>query len=96
MILWIIITCAVVGFALGAHCRLFPLAAVSALIVACWPLMPPASESALLSEGLTILVLLVVLQAFFLAGAVWRVSSPRAPFPQVRPSLAARLRGSGS
>jgi len=76
MILWAIVICAVVGFALGTHCRLFPLAAASALVVACLPLVLHATDSTLVSGGFAVLGLLAVLQAFFLVGAVLRVSSP--------------------
>jgi hypothetical protein len=79
MILWAAIACAAVGFALGMQCRLVPLAVASALVAVCWPLLPPASESTLVIGGLTILGLLFILQAFFLAGAMMGLRSPPLP-----------------
>jgi len=97
--LWALMVCAIVGFALGTQCRLIPLAAATALIAAVVMVAPPSapdvSESAasplafalggLVDFGSTfgvILVLIVTLQAFFLAGAVWRVCGPRFPLSE--------------
>ena len=84
MILWAIAMCAVAGFYLGTHCRLLLLAVASALVAASVPLVlsiaDPAAPTALVSDPLGTLgllaVLLVVLQGFFLVGAVVRVSGP--------------------
>ncbi len=97
MILWAMVICAVVGLFLGTHCRLLLLAVASGLVVACLPLLGRTPESAPMesvpvSGGFAILGLLVILQASFLVGAVWRVSGPRLPFPAGRPSGALRLR----
>lgn len=98
MILGATIISALVGFALGAQCRLLALAATSGLVAACWLLGVPlgVGESAGWADSLTILGLLVVLQAFFLAGAVWRISGPRVPHPEGRPGWSARLGPAGA
>jgi hypothetical protein len=98
MIVWAIGICAVVGFVLGLQFRLLLLAAASALVAACLPLVLRDTESELVSSSLTILVLLVVLQAFFLAGGVVRVSGRRVPLPSTGASLSGprASRGSGS
>lgn len=88
MILWAIIACAVVGFVLGTQCRLVPLALASGLVAGCSILLPPAGEAALLTGALTVLGLLVVLQAFFLAGAVVGLRPRRSPRPSPVPRLA--------
>jgi len=89
MILWAMVICAVVGFVLGTQCRLLLLAIASALVAAGLALVP-GTESAAVSVGFLILGLLVVLQAFFLAGAVLRTLGPRVPFHGVRPWREAR------
>lgn len=76
--LWATIACALVGFVLGAQYRLICLAVASALVTVGWPFL--ASEPTLLTGGLTILGLLFILQASFLAGAM-----VVAPFRTPRP-----------
>lgn len=73
MIVWAMVICALVGFVLGTQGRLIALALTSALIAIGLLLAAPEFE------GLTLIALIVTLQAFFLAGAVWRVFGPRFP-----------------
>lgn len=92
MILWAIVICAAVGFALGAHCRLILLIAASAVVAACLPILIHATESTPLSSALSILGMLATLQVFFLAGAAIRVSGPGVPSDGWRTWYAARFR----
>lgn len=80
MILWAIALCAAAGFFLGLQYRLLLLAMASALVAISLPLALHMGD-ALATAGPfatlgMIVVMLVVLQAFFLAGAVLRVSGP--------------------
>jgi hypothetical protein len=88
MILWAIAICATAGFLLGTQCRLLLLAVASAVVAAALPLVlragDAAPETALVSGPLgplgpfgtlgLLAMLLVVLQGFFLAGAVMGAS----------------------
>jgi hypothetical protein len=88
MILWTLVICAVMGFVLGTQARLIALAATSALIaalaIAGVPLVPHEPHPGAASMMMTTVTLIVVLQAFFLAGAGWRVFCPRFLLPGSR------------
>lgn len=96
MILWAMVICAVVGFVLGAQCRLLLLAVASALVAASLPVMLRATELELVPGSFTILGLLAVLQASFLIGAMVRVSGPVSHSTAASSVSASVSRGRGS
>jgi hypothetical protein len=95
MTVWAIGVCAALGLVLGLQFRLLLLAVASALVAISLPVVLQDTESQLISSTFTVLAILLVLQAFFLVGAMVRVSGvplSSAGASLTRPSVS---RGSG-
>lgn len=98
MTVWAIGVCAALGFVLGLQFRLLLLAVASALVAVSLPVVLRDIESELIPSTFTVLGILLVLQAFFLVGAMVRVSGRGVPLSSARASLtrSSVSRGSGS